>query len=340
MLLHNNSSGLTTIITGVYGSTNPSLKKDLWAVLIDSSSTTLPWCFIGDFNATLSHADKLSIRQPILSSLKAIQTTVMQAGLHNTQFAGNRLWSKSTYGNLTQNIKAAEEKVLHCQLLLDSDLSDLSRDTLQSAKSELHESLSAQEIHWKQRFRINWLKESDQNTKFFHLSAKARSSFNSIHQISVNGSITEDQAKIQAHDVDFFSNLFKPRDSQPSPSLFQINSPKVSALDNSFLTSIPFSDEIKAAVFSLKKNSSPGPDGFNGAFFTATWSIICQTISSAVQHFFLSRRIHRASNTFFLALIPKSKSPSSFSDFRPISLLNFTYKFLSNSLHQALHNYS
>eukprot|EP00268_Persea_americana_P010495 TRINITY_DN1426_c5_g1_i1.p1 TRINITY_DN1426_c5_g1~~TRINITY_DN1426_c5_g1_i1.p1 ORF type:complete len:254 (-),score=31.85 TRINITY_DN1426_c5_g1_i1:1643-2404(-) len=100
MLLHNNSSRLTTIITGVYGSTNPSFKKDLWAVLIDSSSTTLPWCFIGDFNATLSHADKLSIRQPILSSLKAIQTTVMQAGLHDTQFAGNRFtWSNNRQGS-------------------------------------------------------------------------------------------------------------------------------------------------------------------------------------------------------------------------------------------------
>lgn len=71
LLLHNSTSGLTTIITGVYGSTNPSFGKDLWSILIDSSSTTLPWCVLGDFNVTLSHADKLSIHQPILSSLRA-----------------------------------------------------------------------------------------------------------------------------------------------------------------------------------------------------------------------------------------------------------------------------
>ncbi|KAJ8624565.1 hypothetical protein MRB53_033095 [Persea americana] len=42
MLLHYSTAGLITIITGVYGSTNPSLRKDLWAMLIYSSSTTLP----------------------------------------------------------------------------------------------------------------------------------------------------------------------------------------------------------------------------------------------------------------------------------------------------------
>ncbi|XXG69617.1 hypothetical protein AAC387_Pa06g2432 [Persea americana] len=105
--------------------------------------------------------------------------------------------------------------------------SDLARVALLSAKSELHEALSAQEIHWKQRSRINWLKRGEPNTKFFHQSAKARSTFNSIHHIFVNGTLAEDQATIQAYAVDFFSNLFKPHDSQPSPSLFQINSPKV-----------------------------------------------------------------------------------------------------------------
>eukprot|EP00268_Persea_americana_P036452 TRINITY_DN35925_c3_g1_i1.p1 TRINITY_DN35925_c3_g1~~TRINITY_DN35925_c3_g1_i1.p1 ORF type:complete len:115 (+),score=11.74 TRINITY_DN35925_c3_g1_i1:130-474(+) len=42
MLLHNSSTGFNSIITGVYDSTNPSFRKDLWTVLIDSSSTTLP----------------------------------------------------------------------------------------------------------------------------------------------------------------------------------------------------------------------------------------------------------------------------------------------------------
>ena len=94
------------------------------------------------------------------------------------------------------------------------------------------------------------------------------------------------------------------------------------------LPSIPFAEEIKGAVFGLKQQSSPGPDGFIGVFFTFAWIIIGLTVSKAVQHFFQTKRIHKASNTFFLSLIPKSKSPATFADFKPISPLNFTYKII------------
>ena len=81
MLLTNPTSGPSTLITGVYGSTNHSQRRDLWRVLIDTLSTTLPWCVLGDFNATLSHEDKLSICQSNPASLKDFQLAVMLAGL-------------------------------------------------------------------------------------------------------------------------------------------------------------------------------------------------------------------------------------------------------------------
>ncbi|XXG59579.1 hypothetical protein AAC387_Pa04g1639 [Persea americana] len=81
MLLHNPISGLSSLIAGVYGSNNPTQRKELWKVLIDSSTTTFPWCVLGDFNATLSQAEKLSLRQSIPLSLRDFQATVLQASL-------------------------------------------------------------------------------------------------------------------------------------------------------------------------------------------------------------------------------------------------------------------
>ena len=99
MLLTNPTSGPSTLITGVYGSTNHSQRRGLWKVLIDSSSTTLPWCVLGDFNAILSHEDKLSIRQANPSSLKDFQSVVMLAGLQDINFSGNKYtWSNNMKG--------------------------------------------------------------------------------------------------------------------------------------------------------------------------------------------------------------------------------------------------
>ena len=159
-----------------------------------------------------------------------------------------------------------------------------------AVKLGLHEALKAQEIHWKQRSRINWHKEGDMNTKFFHQSAKTRSYFNSINHISVDGNRTDDPLIIQAQAVDHFSNLYKPHDGQLHRILFQTDSRKVLDLEISTLVSVPSDSEIKEVVFSLKKNSSPIPDGFNGAFCTSAWGIIGQTVIKAVQHFFKPRK--------------------------------------------------
>ncbi|KAJ8644055.1 hypothetical protein MRB53_005803 [Persea americana] len=96
MLLSNPTLGSSTLITGVYGSDNPTLRRDLWKVLIDSSLTTLPWCVLGDFNAILSNAEKLNLRQSNPSSRKDFQSVVMQAGRLDINFSGNKFtWSNN-----------------------------------------------------------------------------------------------------------------------------------------------------------------------------------------------------------------------------------------------------
>ncbi|XXG62562.1 hypothetical protein AAC387_Pa05g0895 [Persea americana] len=186
----------------------------------------------------------------------------------------------------TKNILVTEANVLSCQQSIDSSPSDSLWNPLIAAKIGLHEALKAQKIHWKQRSRISWLDEGDKNTEFFHQSTKARSSFNNINHISVDGIQTDDPLIIQAQAVDFFSNLFKPHEGQLHHILFLTDNPKVSDLENStlvsMLVSMPSDAKIKEAVFALKKNSSPRSDEFNGAFYTSAWGIIGQPFIKAV----------------------------------------------------------
>lgn len=55
-----------------------------------------------------------------------------------------------------------------------------------------------------------------------------------------------------------------------------------------------------------------------------------------VAHLFSSGRLLRATNAYFITLIPKNQPPNTLSDFRPISLLNFSYKVISKILASRL----
>lgn len=76
------------------------------------------------------------------------------------------------------------------------------------------------------------------------------------------------------------------------------------------LIEIPSPIEIREAVFGLKKHGLPGPDGFYGVCFTSCWDIVGKKVIQIVTHFFSSRRLLRATNAFFITLLPKTQSLS------------------------------
>ena len=54
---------------------------------------------------------------------------------------------------------------------------------LKEKRRELNELLQKEEIIWRQQSRIQWMKEGDCNTKFFHTRASTRRKKNRINRI-------------------------------------------------------------------------------------------------------------------------------------------------------------
>ena len=52
------------------------------------------------------------------------------------------------------------------------------------------------------------------------------------------------------------------------------------------LTLLPSMAEVYNAIFSLNKDSAPGPDGFGAIFFQTYWEVIKQDVYKAVMQFF------------------------------------------------------
>ena len=65
-----------------------------------------------------------------------------------------------------------------------------------------------EEISWRQKSWVTWLKEEDKNTKYFHIVANSHRRNNSIRQISIDGELSSNQDAIKVHICSFYRNLY------------------------------------------------------------------------------------------------------------------------------------
>ena len=81
-------------------------------------------------------------------------------------------------------------------------------------RSEHFNILRELELYWRQRSRIQWLKEGDLNTAFFHKMANLRRRINIISSLSIDGIFSESPVAISLEIENFFRNLYNKPASQ------------------------------------------------------------------------------------------------------------------------------
>ena len=63
--------------------------------------------------------------------------------------------------------------------------------------------------------------------------------------------------------------------------------------------------EIKATLFTMPLNKSPGPDGYSVEFIRASWDTVGEDIINDVSEFFRNGRLLKNMNTTAIPLTPK-----------------------------------
>ncbi|KAJ9549508.1 hypothetical protein OSB04_022051 [Centaurea solstitialis] len=187
----------------------------------------------------------------------------------------------------------------------------------------------------KQKARINWAINGDENSKYFHSSLKYKQRKNHIHGLSLDGDWITDPLKLKSLAFDFFADKYKePLASRPSFICQRFK--KLSELQKEFLEGQFTEAEIKKAVWGCDGDKAQGPDGFTFSFIKKFWFTIGQGFVDAVNHFGNSKKLDKCANSSFLSLIPKIRDPIYLLDYRPISLIGCLYKIIAKVLSNRL----
>ena len=138
---------------------------------------------------------------------------------------------------------------------------------------EYEKIIEREEIFWKQKSRVQWLKEGEWNTIFFHRSTIANRSHNRISSIKDEGGhLLNSHEDIETVLVQHFRGIAKEtildRDHFIR-DLTRFISKLVTREDNFNLNRPVTEEELSEVIKEMQNGKAPGPDGFNVDFFKA-----------------------------------------------------------------------
>ena len=193
-----------------------------------------------------------------------------------------------------------------------------------------------EEIHWRQKARVKWVKEGDCNSHFFHKIANGRRNRKFIKELeNESGLMLNNLKSIKEEILRYFEKLY----ASPSGEPWRVEGLDCSPISGESASRVesPFTEEeISKAIFQLDRDKALGPDDFTIAVFQDCWEVIKDDLVRVFAEFHRSGIINQSTNTSFIVLLPKKSMSKRISDYRPISLITSLYKVIAKVLARRL----
>ena len=129
----------------------------------------------------------------------------------------------------------------------------------------------------------------------------------------------------------YYKGLFGPPDNNNfNLDVTRIDDiPQVTDNENEILTSEFTEAEVREAIFQMEHNKSPGPDGFPVEFYQAFWDTIKGDLMALFSEFHKGELPLYNLNFGTIILLPKCKEAIKIQQYRPICLLNVSFKIFT-----------
>ena len=112
--------------------------------------------------------------------------------------------------------------------------------------------------------------------------------------------------------------------------------PQVSETENEALTVVFVEKEVREAIFQMKYNKAPDPDGFPAEFYQVFWSIIKDDLIAMFRDFHNEDLRLFSLNFGIVTLIPKLNEVKKIQQYGPICMLNVSFKIFTKVIANRL----
>ena len=186
------------------------------------------------------------------------------------------------------------------------------------------------------RSRARWHELEEKSTSYF-LNLENRNFINkSIQELKIeNGNIITDAKEILEEQKNFYKNLYsKKEDSDDSitidEALQDCNYSILSQFEKESIEGEITYDEIVRVLKRSKNNKSPGLDGYTNEFYKFFWKDIGYFLLRSINYAYKNGELSLTQKQGVITCLPKpGKQRNSLKNWRPISLLNVSYKLAS-----------
>ena len=229
--------------------------------------------------------------------------------------------------NNTEKKLIDEISLLETQNIIDNALLEEKRIELQEIRKKKLEGSIV-------RSRAKWIDQGEKTSKYFcNLENRNYISKCMPNLWKSDGEKTETEEEIINETKAFYENLYnlkETEDTDLNQKLPYEDIPKLNDEENKKLEGLLKPEELLYSLKNLKNNKSPGSDGFTAEFLKFFWKDLGTFILRSLNNSFQKGELSQTQKEGLITCIPKGEKDKQYlKNWRPISLLNVTYKLAS-----------